>query len=704
MNIKNINYKEWRKFPKWLWRKIKALVVGIQQKYREKFPRKQPKLYDADIHEMKYILKLAILAFFMYLYIETFARATDGIFNGVMMIWKQPLIFVYNWLIIFATLTISLLFRKRGFATMIIMTVWGILGTANGCILIKRMTPFTLYDLQNLGDGMTLLTTYFSKLQIILGGLAIGIGIAFLVLYFISCYRWENIDWKKSGISIVLAFVCTGGATFGLLQAKQLSTFFGNLNYAYEDYGFPYCFINTSINTGISKPVGYSESAIKKILKKTKNKTNTTPKKQDVDEEHPNIIVLQMESFTYAQDYHNIKVSNDPTPNFTKLMKNYTTGWFEVPACGAGTANTEFEVLTGISAKFFGPGEYPYKGKLRKKTLESMAYILKNNGYSTYAMHNHRALFYNRNEVYKNLGFDSFTSLEYMNNITLTPTGWAQDKVMTDDIIDILKNSKNRSFMHIVSVQGHGSYPTTQVFKNPYTTVTASNEETKWKYEYYINEMHQMDTFLGDLLSKIKESGEPTIVLIYGDHIPALDVKSSDYANGDLYKTRYVIWDNIGLSKKDKNISSYQAGAELLEDAGLSHQGVIFDYQQSNSSKSKSYLKDQKELAYDMLYGNNYTFGGTTPYKSTKMKMGYKEITIDKIVKIGDNYYIKGKNFTERSKITMDGKTLSTIYLSSTLLGLQDEIDPSDVDKLEVSQTDKKDDTILSTVTSQEEL
>ncbi len=704
MNIKNINYKEWRKFPKWLWRKIKALVVGIQQKYREKFPKKQPKLYDADIHEMKYILKLAILAFFMYLYIETFARATDGIFNGVMMIWKQPLIFVYNWLIIFATLTISLLFRKRGFATMIIMTVWGILGTANGCILIKRMTPFTLYDLQNLGDGMTLLTTYFSKLQIILGGLAIGIGIAFLVLYFISCYRWENIDRKKSGIAIVLAFVCTGGATFGLLQAKQLSTFFGNLNYAYEDYGFPYCFINTSINTGISKPVGYSESSIKKILKKTKNKTNTTPKKQDVDEEHPNIIVLQMESFTYAQDYHNIKVSNDPTPNFTKLMKNYTTGWFEVPACGAGTANTEFEVLTGISAKFFGPGEYPYKGKLRKKTLESMAYILKNNGYSTYAMHNHRALFYNRNEVYKNLGFDSFTSLEYMNNITLTPTGWAQDKVMTDDIIDILKNSKNRSFMHIVSVQGHGSYPTTQVFKNPYTTVTASNEETKWKYEYYINEMHQMDTFLGDLLSKIKESGEPTIVLIYGDHIPALDVKSSDYANGDLYKTRYVIWDNIGLSKKDKNISSYQAGAELLEDAGLSHQGVIFDYQQSNSPKSKSYLKDQKALAYDMLYGNNYTFGGMTPYKSTKMKMGYKEITIDKIVKIGDNYYIKGKNFTERSKISMDGKTLSTIYLSSTLLGLQDEIDPSDVDKLEVSQTDKKDDTILSTVTSQEEL
>ena len=213
-----------------------------------------------------------------------------------------------------------------------------------------------------------------------------------------------------------------------------------------------------------------------------------------------------------------------------------------------------------------------------------------------------------------------------------------------------------------------------------------------------------MDTFIGDLLSKIRKSGEPTIVLIYGDHIPALDVKSADYADGNLYQTRYVIWDNIGLSEKDRKLYSYQAGAQLLKDAGLSHRGVLFDYQQSNSQKSSSYLSDQKALAYDMLYGKNYVFGGKNPYKQTKMRMGYKDIKIDKIVKIGDDYYIKGKNFTERSKISMDGETLSTIYLSPTLIGLQEKIDPEDVDKLEVSQTDKKDDTILSTITSQEEL
>ena len=703
MSIKS-RVEKFRNNPGKVRRKLGAIGNKIKTKFREKFPKKEPKFFDADLHERRYLLRLAIMAFFMYLYIETFARATDGIFNGIEMLWKQPLIFFYNWLIIFATLTLTLLFKKRGFATMIIMTLWGILGTVNGCILIKRMTPFTLYDLQNLGDGLTLLTTYYSKIQIILGGAAIVVGVAIIILYYISCYKWQNISYKRSLTAVGISVIAALGCTYGFIHTGVLSTFFGNLNYAYTDYGFPYCFINTSVNKGISKPADYSEASVKKILNKTKNKTNTTPVKKDVDKDHPNIIVLQMESFAYAQDFHNIKVSNDPTPNFTKLMKDYTSGWFEVPACGAGTANTEFEVLTGISAKFFGPGEYPYKGKLREKTLESMAYVLKNNGYSTYAMHDHRALFYNRNEVYANLGFDSFTSVEYMNNVELTPTGWAQDKTMTDDIMDILTHSKNRSFMHIISVQGHGSYPTEQVFKNPYTTVTADDEETKWKYEYYINETHQMDTFIGDLLSKIKKSGEPTIVLIYGDHIPALDVKSSDYANGNLYQTRYVIWDNIGLKEKDKKLYSYQAGAQLLKDAGLSHQGVMFDYQQSNSQKSKTYLSDQKELAYDMLYGQDYVFGGKNPFKRVNMRMGYKDIKIDKIVKIGDDYYIKGKNFTERSKVSMNGKTLNTIYLSPTLLGLQEEIDPEDVDKLEVSQTDKKDDTILSTITSQEEL
>ena len=485
----------------------------------------------------------------------------------------------------------------------------------------------------------------------------------------------------------------------------MIGTFFGNLNYAYRDYGMPYCFIMTSANAGISRPRGYSEDMMTAILKeKTKKGTDTILESKNDSTEHPNIIVLQMESFTVAQDYANIGVDRDPTPVFNKLREEYTSGTFMVPACGAGTANTEFEVLTGISAKFFGPGEYPYKGKLRKETLENMAYVTKSHGYETSALHDHRALFYNRNEVYANMGFDTFTSVEYMNNVTFTPTNWCKDTVLTDQILEIMKDSESRDFLHVISVEGHGAYPTERVFKNPYTTVTCDDEELKWKYEYYLNECHEMDTFIGDLIDAINEADEPTVMIIYGDHIPALDVKEENYKLDSLYETRYVIWDNIGLEKQDRNISSYQSGAILLDDAGLSHEGILFDYQQTVSEDDPAYLDDMEAIAYDMLYGKNYVFGGTSPYKTSDMKMGHKDISIKEIKKIGDRYYIRGSNFTERSIISLDGKQLSTVYLSPTLLALSEAVDPEDIEKLEVSQVDKSEEEILTTVGANEEL
>ena len=683
-------------------RKLWGLLVKAFYKV---FPKRKAKYFDADRHEIKYIGLMLVYAFAINLYIEVFARFTKGPLTGFVWMFEHPLVFLYNMLIIFATMTLALLFKRRRFAWFIISLLWILVGSANGFILLSRMTPFTLYDLQNLKDGATIALTYYSVWQLALVIIALIAGVVAIVLIFLRSEKWQNIKYGKSLAAVLLTAVVTGLATYGAIQTGLVGTFFGNLNYAYRDYGVPYCFISTSVSAGISRPSGYSEEMIAEILKdKTEKGTDTILEETDDDTDHPNIIVLQMESFTVAQDYTNISVDKDPTPVFNELIANYTSGRFEVPACGAGTANTEFEVLTGISARFFGPGEYPYKGKLRENTLESMAYVAKSHGYVTSALHDHRALFYNRNEVYANLGFDSFTSVEYMNNLSFTPTNWCKDEVLTDEIMDIMTSTEERDFMHVISVEGHGQYPNYQVFKDPYTTVTADDEETKWKYEYYLNECHEMDTFIGDLIDAINEADEPTIMIIYGDHIPALDVEEDSYNGPDLYTTRYVIWDNIGLEKQDADIASYQSGAVLLEDAGLAHEGILFDYQQSNDESDSSYLDDMEAIAYDMLYGKNYAFGGTNPFEPTDMTLGHKKISIRDIVQIGGRYYIRGENFTERSIISMNGKQLSTVYLSPTLLALNDEVDPDDVDKFEVSQVDKSEEEILTTVGANEEL
>ena len=128
--------------------------------------------------------------------------------------------------------------------------------------------------------------------------------------------------------------------------------------------------------------------------------------------------------------------------------------YIRIPDDAAGTANSEFEVLTGFNVAYFGAGEYPYKTILGKQTIESMATQLKLDGYSTHAMHNHDGTFYDRYKVYKNMGFDTFTPMEYMYNLEHTQKNWEKDNVLTGEIMKTLYSTNGRDFIFTVSVQG----------------------------------------------------------------------------------------------------------------------------------------------------------------------------------------------------------------------------------------------------------
>ena len=156
-------------------------------------------------------------------------------------------------------------------------------------------------------------------------------------------------------------------------------------------------------------------------------------------------------------------------------MKEYSSGYYKVPSVGAGTANTEFETITGMSLHYFGPGEYPYKSILKETTCESVPYVLKNLGYSTHAVHNNEANFYGRRSVFPNLGFDTFTSEEYMADENLqNPLGWVKDSVLTDEIIKCLDSTDSPDYVYTISVQGHGDYPSEPILDNPSITVSGS--------------------------------------------------------------------------------------------------------------------------------------------------------------------------------------------------------------------------------------
>lgn len=204
-----------------------------------------------------------------------------------------------------------------------------------------------------------------------------------------------------------------------------------------------------------------------------------------------------------------------------------------------------------------------------------------------------------------------------------------------------------------------------------------------------------MDDFIGRLTSTLAEYDEPVVLVMYGDHIPALDLTEESLENNNLYGTEYVIWSNFGLEGDDEDMYSYQLASHVMEMIDM-QVGTVFTYQQ-NHKNSETYLSDLKAIGYDMLYGKYYIYGGTNPFKATDMKMGVKEIKIDEVVKIGDKYYIKGQNFNEYSKVTLNGKALKTIYLGTNILGLLEDVNPDDVDNMKVSQVETKTKEIMST-------
>ncbi len=615
---------------------------------------------------------------------------------------NSPMTFLYNTMIIFATLSVAFLVKRRFFVYTVVSTIWLGLAITNGVILGFRTTPFTVTDLSLIDAGLSIITNYMSIGKIILIIVSVIVVLIIFVLIFLFAPKHEEkISYKKSIAGLMLFVLIFLGTTNIAINRNWVAIYFGNLNYAYRDYGFPYCFINTWLNTGISMPGNYTVSSIIDIFSpeeqaKIAEEVAIVNEGATVNNQAPNILMLQMESFFDPTLMKGLSYSEDPIPHFRELKEKYSTGFLTVPSIGAGTANTEFEMLTGMRVRFFGPGEYPYKSVLKDKTCESLSFELKQLGFKTHAIHNHRGVFYGRNNVFSNLGFDTFTSLEYMNNVTKTPKNWARDMVLTSQILDALDSTEGKDFVYTISVQGHGQYPTKAYTEVPGITVEGTVDlGQKIAFEYYLEQIHEMDEFLKSLTEELSDYDEKVVLVLFGDHLPSLNISDDDLVNGNVYETEYVIWSNYPMKKQDKNVYSYQLGAEVFGRLGID-QGVLTKYHQ-NHQEDQTYLENLKAIQFDMLYGAQKVYGPQgSPYKATKLKMGVNDIVIDEIMEIAGKYYILGKNFTPFSKISMDGEVLDTIFLSPTTLSLLEEADPEDVERMKVSQVEKNKE-ILST-------
>jgi len=619
---------------------------------------------------------LPLLALVLTVLIESLNRSS--LIAAVEYAWVQKEYFALNWLIVLTTLTFSELFRHRLSMLFTLSIAWVGLGVAQFCVVRERIQPFTSMDILMMKDAVKLTTLYYSWPEIILMCAAAFVGAAVFIGILSRLPKRRRVH-ARSALTVFSGMVILTFCIISLCVSRNIfSRHFDNLVKVYDQYGFATCFTLTFGEMGVSEPAAYSPEAVDDIVEEIDesgdNAPTAVPGPHSFDESddlsRPNIIFVQMESFIDAETVIGSRYLEHPTPNFSRLCREYPSGELYVPSIGGGTVNVEFEMLSGLNLDFFGAGEYPYSTILQEETCETIAYNLLEQGYSTTAMHNHTGTFYSRYQVYSRLGFEHFVSLEYMPYATYSGIGWAEDMILADEIMKALNASDERDFVMAITVESHGKYEDEYAYTEGDPVIIELPEQiNRARFSNYLHLIHQTDEFIGALIDELESYDEPVICVFYGDHLPALDLTDEILTTGNLYASRYAIWNNYGAQFDAPDLQAYRLSAHLLGQLGIPG-GVITQYHQDAEiapEPDSEYFTDLEMLEYDLLYGDRSAYEGSgNPYAPIDLVMGTQPISISSVSNLYGRVLVNGQNFTEYSTIVIDGVTYPTAFISST--------------------------------------
>jgi phosphoglycerol transferase MdoB-like AlkP superfamily enzyme len=434
-----------------------------------------------------------------------------------------------------------------------------------------------------------------------------------------------------SGIMISCFIQMVGGQNV-LATSMKYQSIPWNQKVNYSQNGFVYAFTGNLLQDLMDKPEGYSQEAITAIAKKYSglpdNGTGNAPAEQ------PNIMFIMDEAFFDPTRLPTYTFSEDPLQFIHQVQDSTPSGYMLSPEFGGNTANIEFEALTGLSMYFLKDGSIPYQQRLVKmSSLPSIVSILKERGYQTKALHPFDETFYNRNRVYPILGFDQFTSEKELQNADrFTSNGYISDMFAVKEAVSELNVSDKPTFLHLVTMQNH--FPFTKGLNGPNTiTVDGVKPEYKDELETYVHDTKLTDDALAYLSEELKNIKRPTVVVFWGDHLPALSARIYTQAGWDdnprlKHETKLLYMANFDIGKQSVGtLSPAWLGPTVFQLSGqkmppyyrllekikaeipglnkhvlIGSSGVIPEL----NAKQQELLDDYKMVEYDLLEGKQY--------------------------------------------------------------------------------------------------
>ena len=380
--------------------------------------------------------------------------------------------------------------------------------------------------------------------------------------------------------------------------------------------GLAYVWMNQLTTEVIQKPEGYSKERLAKIQEKYRKLAEVINKERNGYLSDQTVIYILSESFSDPKKISTVEVTQNPIPNIENIMQTHTSGQMQSDGYGGGTANMEFQTLTGLPFYNISQTVSVLYTEVFPK-IHDVPSI--SNVYATedkIAIHLAGKSNYSRDIVYSRLDFKDFITtntkgVKYRNE-GISPS----DESTYDLVMENLSPQKGQ-FFSVMTMQNHSPW----LEANP-ETLDAKGQgftsEENSKLTFYSRLLYQTDAATQAFLEKLSKIDKKITVVFYGDHLPGLYPESAfkDYPEGQ-YQTDYFIWSNFDAPKMDYplvNSSDFSAMVFEQTNSKVSPYYALLTEVLKKASVDKKALEgealeiadDLKMVEYDLISGKGY--------------------------------------------------------------------------------------------------
>jgi phosphoglycerol transferase MdoB-like AlkP superfamily enzyme len=326
----------------------------------------------------------------------------------------------------------------------------------------------------------------------------------------------------------------------------------------YQVHGFIGGFLYNMPTIAMKKPLGYSRATMDDLADRYTRLAERINAQRTGSLADTNVVFVLSESFSDPTQLAGLRLEQDPIPRTRALMRTTTSGTMLAQLYGGGTANMEFESLTGQSIGLFVPQlQSPYQQLVTDyDRYPSAVGWFASQGHEPIAVHPFNTGMYKRKGVYKAFGFDAFIHDSTMaEHHKIDHSDFISDASAFDEVERQIARSDKPLLVNLVTMQNH--IPMADAYDDPIGVHGIGGGE-KDRVGNYARGLAHTDEALAAFLDHLRASNEKTVVVFYGDHLPGIysgDVKKANPGLG-MYKTPFFLWSSTGGTPRRLPVTS----------------------------------------------------------------------------------------------------------------------------------------------------